>query len=1430
MEIVKSYLDQISKTFGYEYSELFFSYLKSISKPNHQVCCKEIKLGDGGFRCNDCCILTNAIFCTECFNKSKDKHINHNVIFKPYSSGFCDCGDETSMIKESFCPDHNGPFTTEKEIMNFINDSIGENFVNIIDPLINNIFIEITKKIDELYNKNFENPFIFNVLNELFGMLNELILFVSKLYESNLALFYLVVLKFTNNYPFETNHKCFKYDEAEEKIIVIKENLEEKHMCTCPFFQVMIYLFINFQSNYNEKTFFTLFIQTYKNNIISSISFIHSFAQLYGNSYLSSFREMGFQCLNPSLCKLIYYEQNRFFLENFYKEIYEKSKQLIEFNNYNDLEELFNNLYWVFGYLPCKDQMNRITSNMNVHSITIDIICLINNLNVFEDKTKFTFFQREGYLSELLSCEIQGIQISILLCYLMDFNNSESVKLIFNKIFSKITEYKNYKENKPQKMYSPHISVIKYYSIFLNRFCFHYALNNNSNLYDAFQHFLNLFPESRELNKFCFKELIIYFGFIISQKFSYFNYYGENMILYSINYFKDTLCIIHPDIVLMKYLLSLPEIQQEFNIDNLNNLLDYSNIDHSNDFFLNFNKAFDSDKKEELNSEIAFNEKNIRYINSLLDFIQLILRDNLSMIKMAFKYANNLKMSYKDELFEKILLKEGKNLENLIRNEIIHHIISKQNVTDRESCMNVYNFYDHNEIDTNFISNLLKENCDEIHNLNQLKLYSLKKETFKFFDVDYIINYKDKNDAIKYTTEFQSTNYNILNTYLIDPLSIQVKLNEKIYNSFFNNKNIDNFLKFYENCIISNNFPVLTENFFVTTSKFLCLFIKLYNNETSDFAILKEKLINIFSNCKLEERYSACIQYILKLLSKEEIIKTNQKKENLKKNLKDKFKKKFDKQMENAMEKLSDISPEISDENINKINTNEVEEICVYCRQVVNYDDLNNSIGKICYTIRDYFKDILKKTDEKLRKKAIRFITCNHNIHYECYSKIDINENMNDIFNIIVCPLCKKTINAYVCDLSNIIRAKPNEGDNFLKGLNLEDENDNNFNNINNSEIIMTKYKNLIEINAKFFSHYCTISSQMDIKIEEVYNSILNDFDTFIFYYNLTKYKNDQIYIWKNILLSIRLMCKYKFDELKNLMISKFKVIYKNIQELNFNYLIGFDISSLINEFIMCLFVLYDLEQKSKDKINSLFQNNILPYIFAYIFIQKKENNFGEFVTKEENKEFIQKIINFYNLKYKICFLLYDEKEENLKLNLDINSIKNNETIQALINNNQNLTLKEQYIEYPNFEIINLPEQFMEFCSKYMSMKCINCHKNIVDFYLCLICGSKICDNIDCMTDIKPNGKREYSLIEHSKICGGGNVIFISGKSSEIIYLTKRQFNNSGIYVYLNSFGEYPKGYDLNGNFSLNHSELDKSIQIFVDMTFRKRGNKIFNI
>ena len=130
MEKMILYLNQIAEVFEYKYNELFFSYLKSISKPNNRLCGKEIKKGEGGFRCVDCSLLTNTVICNDCFNKTKDKHKGHNFIFKPYSNGFCDCGDPDCIIKESFCPDHQGPFTNEKDIRDYIKTCIDEKLLN----------------------------------------------------------------------------------------------------------------------------------------------------------------------------------------------------------------------------------------------------------------------------------------------------------------------------------------------------------------------------------------------------------------------------------------------------------------------------------------------------------------------------------------------------------------------------------------------------------------------------------------------------------------------------------------------------------------------------------------------------------------------------------------------------------------------------------------------------------------------------------------------------------------------------------------------------------------------------------------------------------------------------------------------------------------------------------------------------------------------------------------------------------------------------------------------------------------------------------------------------------------------------------------------------------------------------------------------------
>ena len=54
MEKINQYLNDIAKEFGHEFNNLFFEYLKSISKLNNQVCNKSIPEGEGSWKCLDC--------------------------------------------------------------------------------------------------------------------------------------------------------------------------------------------------------------------------------------------------------------------------------------------------------------------------------------------------------------------------------------------------------------------------------------------------------------------------------------------------------------------------------------------------------------------------------------------------------------------------------------------------------------------------------------------------------------------------------------------------------------------------------------------------------------------------------------------------------------------------------------------------------------------------------------------------------------------------------------------------------------------------------------------------------------------------------------------------------------------------------------------------------------------------------------------------------------------------------------------------------------------------------------------------------------------------------------------------------------------------------------------------------------------------------
>ena len=101
-----------------------FNYLESISIPTKCVCAGIID-NIPGWKCEDCSIYENSIYCSKCYFNSKEFHKNHKVEFSSSSSGMCDCGDPDALY--SYCPEHCGPYTEQKQYDEYINKVFPEN-------------------------------------------------------------------------------------------------------------------------------------------------------------------------------------------------------------------------------------------------------------------------------------------------------------------------------------------------------------------------------------------------------------------------------------------------------------------------------------------------------------------------------------------------------------------------------------------------------------------------------------------------------------------------------------------------------------------------------------------------------------------------------------------------------------------------------------------------------------------------------------------------------------------------------------------------------------------------------------------------------------------------------------------------------------------------------------------------------------------------------------------------------------------------------------------------------------------------------------------------------------------------------------------------------------------------------------------------------
>jgi len=550
-----------------------------------------------------------------------------------------------------------------------------------------------------------------------------------------------------------------------------------------------------------------------------------------------------------------------------------------------------------------------------------------------------------------------------------------------------------------------------------------------------------------------------FFGFISGIKNGYFNYY-DSLIYYPAIYLQD-LRLLNMDFTLLKYLfimsnnnininsylkissiestyssfekiflLNTSKNQNEFNnkkqsnnissdalLEILNNSYDIfpASIDYGNNLQVisSLHSQFNTIVNPAIIQEYinSGNENNFAHNEDILesDFIQIkfllellliVIKDDSSLfwcLIRFYRYTSSTKT--KSDLFD--VLRKNKNimedLENILREKIVHEVLSKGNLSDLTDLKK--------EID-DYLFDLFGEKdffriLDELASskmIGEKKMFYLKDSSFKYLDIYYYFSPIDKSESLKYIFDFKKDKAKTYNTYYFNPSKLTFDFFKAVHEKILLNKNnLEIILKIIkklfqndqeddENDIISkiNSFcPIIL--------KFLSIFGCINTRSFFKFKIDNEKLIDeicqILSNALSDNKEDQFFDEDLEENIKEVINQLNKFKEiNIHINNNLSKLNEYDYNME-LNEKLNGVKN--SNENNNETITNNID---------------NNSNGQ------NKLKHIKEKLKYKINKKIEKFM--NNSISNEEIIK-EINkdeEKNNQDENEIICFLCRNPI------------------------------------------------------------------------------------------------------------------------------------------------------------------------------------------------------------------------------------------------------------------------------------------------------------------------------------------------------------------------------------------------------------------------------------
>ena len=321
----------------------------------------------------------------------------------------------------------------------------------------------------------------------------------------------------TNHFPLDnleerdkTGHSCIKI--VNKKIEILYENKNkshsdldsegEKHKCECPFLRLLFSNWRNLVGENDENGVNTNLLLSFiknrffKDTLVIFYFFLYKELSLNDNEKVLTNRT---QFFNEDAFEFMTKESNLF--ENGYSLFYEYCKELL--NNpkvkepsggYNDillsfLDHKCQTIVMDFKYFSKPRYIKLVVAKKSIIKKFIDVGCLYHNRLKYKSIVPHPEFLNKKPSKILMETELfllytQGL-IYLYLCKDMDaiFN---IIKEIFDYFVHKILNQKSEGiEQLEENEFSFHLTLYRFFSLFINMFCLSYSIKNNKNLIDS---------------------------------------------------------------------------------------------------------------------------------------------------------------------------------------------------------------------------------------------------------------------------------------------------------------------------------------------------------------------------------------------------------------------------------------------------------------------------------------------------------------------------------------------------------------------------------------------------------------------------------------------------------------------------------------------------------------------------------------------------------------------------------------------------------------------------------------------------------------------------------------------------------------------------------------------------------------------------------